>query len=397
MARNRNKRKSEVTSINNEKISVKYTDDGTIDDLYFENGKVPFEWDLIEPSQGNGINNQNNNRYNESYNNYQDQNQDQQQYDNYDNYNNYNSYNNYNNNNRYNQNNYGHGYNNNNNNNYSHGYDQNNQYYQNRGRGRGNRWQRKNVQSNQNNQNYNNYHNNSDNYNNYNDQLRDNRDNRYNKRPNQDYFQQKRQRYDQQNADRDHSQNYHNNIQEPGQHQHQQQNNNNNHNQEPKPQIQKIKRKEVPQQRVCTIQSSIFYLILNQKLLEISSHFSSQFFQSKFEIQAIVRTLSAVTNSTESGQQYQNQTHYPPAPEPKVEIDSSRLPLRGDIVEISYTGGTKNDPVRIIHTNYYGDARIRYTDSQGAEDKISLFNKNNTDISWQITNSVFDDNKDVKY
>lgn len=99
-----------------------------------------------------------------------------------------------------------------------------------------------------------------------------------------------------------------------------------------------------------------------------------------------------MTTSTNAAE---NET-YAPTPKPKTSIDFSRLPLKGDIMEISYSGGSKNDPVRVIRTNYFGDTMIRYTDSQGAEDKISLFDRRNTEISWQVTNSVFDDNDDVK-
>ena len=104
--------------------------------------------------------------------------------------------------------------------------------------------------------------------------------------------------------------------------------------------------------------------------------------------QEIAHTISAVTTSNTGG----FTPHLPNLAEPEIiEKDFGRLPLKGDTVEVSYIGGTKNDPVRVIHCNYYGDAVIRYT--EGTEDKISLFN--HTDITWQITKSVYDDNTQV--
>ncbi len=62
------------------------------------------------------------------------------------------------------------------------------------------------------------------------------------------------------------------------------------------------------------------------------------------------------------------------------------------MVNISYSCGTQN-PVRIICSNYYGDARVRYTDAQGAENDINFLRNN--DITYTITHSVYQNN-DIK-
>lgn len=129
-------------------------------------------------------------------------------------------------------------------------------------------------------------------------------------------------------------------------------------------------------------------------------------------IQTIARTLSDMTVSTEDqheqkgpsphppsgGTQYHEEDHYIDArPKRKQhEYDASRVPMKGDTMEICYAGGVQNDPVRVITSNYRGDARIRYNDvDRGGENKVNLLR--NRDISFQITHSVYDDpDVDVK-
>ena len=127
--------------------------------------------------------------------------------------------------------------------------------------------------------------------------------------------------------------------------------------------------------------------------------------------QTIARTLSDMSTEDQhheekgpsasppkGGTQYHEEERYTNARPPRKpqKYDASHIPMKGDTVEICYSGGIQHDPVRVITSNYQGDARVRYNDvDRGGENKVNLFR--NRDISFQITQSVYDDpDVDVK-
>eukprot|EP01083_Nonionella_stella_P180737 645278_1 len=161
-------------------------------------------------------------------------------------------------------------------------------------------------------------------------------DNTYNNNNNnkQEYFQKKRARYDQ----------AHNNSTKQTQ---------------SKP---KMKRKQMPQQR------------------KIASNLSA----------VTTSNLPAVTTSTNTEKapiHTQDLVVEEPYHEPQPVAHAGRLPLKGDLVEISYAGGAQHDPVRVIHCTYNGDATIRYTDARGANNNVNFLH--NRDVTFKITNSVY--------
>merc|ERR1712190_248592 len=67
--------------------------------------------------------------------------------------------------------------------------------------------------------------------------------------------------------------------------------------------------------------------------------------------------------------------------------DTSSLPMNGDTLHVSHVHGAKNDPVRLIQTNYSGNALVRYEKSKGIETRMKLFNDRN--MSFSIHKSVY--------
>eukprot|EP00484_Ammonia_sp_Unknown_P024919 CAMPEP_0197039212 /NCGR_PEP_ID=MMETSP1384-20130603/16036_1 /TAXON_ID=29189 /ORGANISM="Ammonia sp." /LENGTH=238 /DNA_ID=CAMNT_0042469767 /DNA_START=248 /DNA_END=960 /DNA_ORIENTATION=+ len=114
----------------------------------------------------------------------------------------------------------------------------------------------------------------------------------------------------------------------------------------------------------------------------------------------IVRTLSSLTTSTTATLPPTQERAFEPARERRVtpkhshrpKINHSRLPIQGDIVEISYVEGRQNDPVHIYSVDYDGAVQMRYSDDQGATNQLNLFHS--PGVYWQITSSVYATLKD---